>query len=489
MKNWSVWFGLRAVAAVFLTFAFYGLAIVIAIAAFSIPVLEVVYAHRVHIQLTILCVVAGFAILAAIWPRFDRFEPPGVPLDGRSQPRLFGLIKRVAEEAGQEPPHDVFLVPEVNAFVAERGGWMGLGSRRVMGVGLPLLQALSVSQFRGVVAHEFGHYYGGDTKLGRWVYRTHMAIARTLANLRNNVIQQPFIWYAKLFARITNAISRRQEFAADAFAVKIAGRNDYAQALAKVHGVSLAYTAYWDNEMAPVLESGFRTQIAGGFACFMSQPEIEQKMSEAVASHREKAKTGVYDTHPALGDRLAFLLTLPDSGKPSEALPAISLVDNLDAYEKALLQFQFGPTKTINLKPIDWQDVGHDVYLPIWQKTTRDFAPAFERVTVAGLAALARSPEPIARLVAEKAGRQVSQQELAGAVRTIVGSALAQSFGANGWKVVAMPGADVRLECNNRTFFPFRELTHWLEDAAAADRWPAACRDFGLADVFVLAGV
>jgi Zn-dependent protease with chaperone function len=34
---------------------------------------------------------------------------------------------------------------------------MGFGSRRVMGLGLPLLQALNVSQLEAVLAHEFGH--------------------------------------------------------------------------------------------------------------------------------------------------------------------------------------------------------------------------------------------------------------------------------------------------------------------------------------------
>jgi len=41
---------------------------------------------------------------------------------------------------------------------------MGFGSRRVMGLGLPLLQILTVAQFRAVLPHEFGHYYGADTR-------------------------------------------------------------------------------------------------------------------------------------------------------------------------------------------------------------------------------------------------------------------------------------------------------------------------------------
>ena len=67
---------------------------------------------------------------------------------------------------------------EVNAWVADRGGILGFGSRRVMGLGLPLMSILTVSQFRAVLAHEFAHYYGGDTSSGPWVYKTKMAMMR-----------------------------------------------------------------------------------------------------------------------------------------------------------------------------------------------------------------------------------------------------------------------------------------------------------------------
>src|ERR1700685_1123183 len=64
-----------------------------------------------------------------------------------------------------------------------RGGGMGFGSRRIMGLGLPLLSTMTVSQFRAVLAHEFAHYYGGDTSLGPWVYRTKASIVRIFENV------------------------------------------------------------------------------------------------------------------------------------------------------------------------------------------------------------------------------------------------------------------------------------------------------------------
>lgn len=77
-------------------------------------------------------------------------------------------------------PHEAV---RVNAFVADRGGVLGIGSRRVMGLGLPLFSVLTASQFRAVLAHEFAHYCGGDTRLGPWVYKTQRAIVRIFENV------------------------------------------------------------------------------------------------------------------------------------------------------------------------------------------------------------------------------------------------------------------------------------------------------------------
>jgi heat shock protein HtpX len=56
---------------------------------------------------------------------------------------------------------------------------LGFGSRRVMGIGLPLFSILNVSELRAVLAHEFADLYSGDTSLGPWVYGVHSALIRS----------------------------------------------------------------------------------------------------------------------------------------------------------------------------------------------------------------------------------------------------------------------------------------------------------------------
>ena len=115
-------------------------------------------------------VVAGVMFWSLV-PRPDKFEAPGVLLQPASHPRLFAEIENIAASLREPVPREIYLISDPNAWVADRGGLMGFGSRRVMGLGLPLLAALNISQFRAILAHEFAHYYGGDTSLGPWVHR------------------------------------------------------------------------------------------------------------------------------------------------------------------------------------------------------------------------------------------------------------------------------------------------------------------------------
>src|SRR5690349_7669686 len=173
----------RAVVALALMIGFYLLAIAFIAVLLYIPYVEFSVSNGENPRILGFCLLGAFAIAKGIVPRRDRFVAPGPRLLPDEQPKLFALVTQVSSETKQAMPAEVYLIPDVNAYVMERGGFMGFGSKRVMGVGLPLLASLSVPQFRAVIAHEFGHYDAGDTKLGPWVYKTRAAIGRTLAEL------------------------------------------------------------------------------------------------------------------------------------------------------------------------------------------------------------------------------------------------------------------------------------------------------------------
>src|SRR5262245_1917980 len=237
----------RAVFAIVLMVGFYVLAIamaaVLVLAGWGILTL-LPSARVVKLMLLMLlaagaCVIAAGIVLWSVLPRIDRFRPPGPEIQPGDHPRLFAEIRAVVAATAQRMPDHVYLVSDVNAFVTQRGGIMGIGSRRVMGIGLPLLRTLQVDELRAVLAHEMGHFYGGDTRLGPWIYKTRGALARTVVNFYRAraatddqrtlqfvfaAVQAPFRWFFTGFMRLSQAISRAQEYSADAVAVRAEGR-------------------------------------------------------------------------------------------------------------------------------------------------------------------------------------------------------------------------------------------------------------------------
>ena len=333
----------RFAAAIALTIGFYTLALAIGGALVGGPLYVFFSAGRVNF-FTISAFFLGCSILWAIFPRRLRFEPPGVRIDHASQPRLLSLIAEEAKAMKEKEPDEVYATMEVNAAVTEVGR-----GRRVMIVGVPLLHVLSERGFRGVIAHELGHYRGGDTRLGPLIYRTREAIGRTISQLIDHenddrwgrrLICQPFIWYGRAFMRITSSISRREEFAADACAVERAGRDAYATALRQVRAYGPAFDAYWQQDVVPLLSAApGRRWPRGSRASRGSDKETAEKHLEEELAER---RTEAYDSHPAPAERLAAIEHAP-AGEPDESPPAVSLVEDPAALESAQVEFLFGP--------------------------------------------------------------------------------------------------------------------------------------------------
>jgi len=114
----------RVAVALLLTIGFYMLALGIVAGLLSIAWL---FWANGHVRNTVVFVIAAGVILWSIAPRRERFRPPGPTLEAASNPRLFKELNDVASSVGEPMPHEVYLVPDVNAGVRERGGFMGIG--------------------------------------------------------------------------------------------------------------------------------------------------------------------------------------------------------------------------------------------------------------------------------------------------------------------------------------------------------------------------
>ena len=476
----------RAFAAVSLMVGFYVLALAIAAALIAIPVAEYVWADRIDARIAIFCILGALAILRAIAPRPDRFEAPGPLLTQSEHPKLFTTLDEIARSTDQTMPAAVYLVPEVNAWVAQRGGVMGFGSHRVMGLGLPLMAMLTVDELRAVLAHEFGHYHGGDTALGPWIYRTRAAIGRTLQNMARHSgwLVKPFEWYGAAFLRITHAISRRQEYAADALAARTVGTRPLATGLLAIEGAAGALTPYWFTELAPVLERGFRPPIADGFTSFLSSANIAPQVDAVVAEAMTQNKADVYDTHPPLGDRLAALDVQPELNMRRDDGPrAITLLGDLDAVEARFVEF-VTDGKLKSPPPIAWDDVGERVWSAVWRDRVQAARAQLAGITPAKIPALASDLADTAVQFGLAPNRQVAQQQGAdGEAAHLLACGCAVILLHHGWSLSALPGETVSFSQGDTRITPFATIPALAKKEASAGEWQASWRAAGLADI------
>lgn len=288
----------------------------------------------------------------------DIEEPPGVPLTEEAEPRLWAVVRELAEAAGTRAPDTIVLTAEVNASVMERPRLGGLlPGRRSLHLGLPLLTGLSEAQFRSVLAHEYGHYVGGDTRLGPIVARGRLQIRRTIAHFHEKAdkkvaqeradqekksarrvakgkkakevdttgagatyraMAKIYTWYGKFFLRASQSTARAEEFAADRSAARLAGRDATASALREIPVLSSAYDFYLESYATLGLDA--RTMpphgaFFGGFNDLLTARELQLADMRAELPVQQLSP---YDSHPPIGERVRAVEALPDDGRADD---------------------------------------------------------------------------------------------------------------------------------------------------------------------------
>lgn len=475
----------RFAAAIALTIGFYVLALAIAGALLAAAILPWVFNGGSNLWLTAIGAFLGLSVLSALIPRRLKFTPPGVRMTAADQPRLHALIAEEVAAAGERPPDGVYATLEVNAAVTEARG------KRIMVVGLPLMHLLSERELRSVIAHELGHYAGGDTKLGPWIFRTRMTIGRMIKRLTREdddmwsrrLIRRPFIWYGNGFLRITNAISRREEFAADARAALAAGRDAQISALRKLHANGAAFDGYWQNEVLPVLDASRRPPIAEGFRRFIANDEVRQAADEILQRELSEGETSPYDSHPSLPERIAAVQGLP-AGEPDRTSPAIALLDDPDALEAALLDSLLGEDGH-EFEPIAWEDVGTSVYLRRAHALVAEYPEFVPDVT---LADVPDAVEAIASTVEDRRGAGDDPGAVAELAAAVLANAVIAALARAGWAIEAPPAAPISARRGDDVLIPHAAV-HGLRggDVSAAD-WRETAAKLGIAAISLHAG-
>ena len=93
-------------------------------------------------------------------------------------PKLFEFIRRLAGETKTSLPKKIFISPGVNAAVFYNSSFWSLffPVPKNLEIGLGLVNTLNISEFKAVLAHEFGHFSQRSMRLGSYIYTVNRVI-------------------------------------------------------------------------------------------------------------------------------------------------------------------------------------------------------------------------------------------------------------------------------------------------------------------------
>jgi Zn-dependent protease with chaperone function len=346
-----------------------GLMLLFVVALLFAAAVSAIWLKAAGVKIAIVLAVFLWIILKALWVKLP--PPQGTEITARDAPALFATIEELRRALRSPRFHHVLVTDDFNAAVvqAPRLGLFGW-SRNYLIIGLPLAKALTVEQFKAVLAHEFGHLSKGHGRMSNWIYRQRLRWGRLMGALeaaesRGLFLFRPFLrWYAPYFNAYSYPLARANEFEADATSARLASRRAAAEALTAVNVVA----SYLEERFWPQIVRRADEMPRPAFAPFSVMgaqvaTEIDRASIDAWLEQALARKTTLDDTHPSLTERLGAL-----DEKPVLVLPAAgAAADRLlgGALERITREFDQR-----------W----HDGILPSWQERHREVQEARQRL-------------------------------------------------------------------------------------------------------------
>lgn len=260
-----------------------------------------------------------------------------IKLSKSKYPELFLFIDTICKETGAPKPKSIYVDPDVNAYVAYTNVWMSLflPTRKDLTIGLGLVSTLNLSEFKAVMAHEFGHFAQKSMKIGSYIHSANTIIHdmiftrdsydEMLDKWRNSDIRlsfaawiiTPIIWLIRQVLRLFyiflnimhSALSREMEFNADKVAVKTVGSEAIVSGLWKLEFGFEKWSTIVNNAYHASKKSIFSKNLYAHKNALLEKTKVEidtkfnQLPLDALGnrnffSQSENSKVSMYASHP-----------------------------------------------------------------------------------------------------------------------------------------------------------------------------------------------
>jgi tetratricopeptide (TPR) repeat protein len=216
---------------------------------------------RIPIKLLAILIIGAlvtvYKMIRSLFIRVDH-EDPGRALREDEAPLLWALVRDVANTISTRPVDEIRVTQGTDIAVYEKGSFterMGDRGKRILILGVGVLNGFKQNGFRAVLAHEYGHLSHRDTAGGDVALRVNsdmikfgQALILSGQAVFWNIAFQFLRAYHFIFRRISHGATRLQEVMADRVAVRNYGAPAFQEGLTHVirRQVEFEDVAYWE---------------------------------------------------------------------------------------------------------------------------------------------------------------------------------------------------------------------------------------------------
>lgn len=336
-------------------------------------------------------------VLFMVKPLFARRAPRAQPLalNPGAEPLLFAFIARICEMVGAPMPKRIDLDCQLNAAASfRRGGLSLLSNDLVLTIGLPLVAGLTLREFAGVLAHEFGHFTQGfgmrlsyiirsvnawfarvvferdswDLALEEWAQTQEGLLALSVGLTRLAV------WFSRQLLKLLMLAGhgigcfmlRQMEYDADTYEIKVAGSDAFELATRRMHVLGLLLEKTYKEIRT---SWNLNHHLPDNFAAYLLQHDHRLSVDQRtkIEDRMGLKPTELFETHPSNGDRIRCARQANEPGVFHRQEPASALFTNFDIPARQVTLLHYSDDLGIPLIMARLQPVGES--LPSTEET------------------------------------------------------------------------------------------------------------------------
>ncbi|MCH9653579.1 MAG: M48 family metalloprotease [Planctomycetes bacterium] len=282
-------------------------------------------------------------------------------LKREKEPLLFTFVDRVCEAVGAPPPVQINLDIQVNASASFRRGWLSMfGNDLVLTIGMPLVAGMSLRQFTGVLAHEFGHFSQGAgmrlsfiiRSINLWFLRVvyerddwderleHLSESLDLRISWILYLARFFVWLTRKILwvlmmtghLVSGFLMRQMEFDADRYETRLAGSRCFASTSRRLMLLSVANQGALSDLGQFYAEGRLVDNLPA--LININLKKLPESVIQVVDKAIQQETTGWFDTHPATHERIANAQQEESEGVFRLKAPATILLSNFSREAK-----------------------------------------------------------------------------------------------------------------------------------------------------------